>query len=295
MSFGWEIYEQRGIETESMFERPLDLWASTTVNVAETATIKVPNDKFIHQIHIYCAKGTVSGARGTTAVDEISEVRFVCDGNKYYKKMTGIQTKEVMRKNNFRTPTTGFYTLFFTDELVKEAWPLPAWLYTSISLQIDLLAAAATYYNSVDVTTFETDYKNQDLTNAKILIETYAGVQAFGTATGEQKYEHDRAYKIFSYIYECADGVTLSDTKFDYLSIQAFTKEGRVFLKDKVRMVQIKENNTNAYMSAPATGMFIVDFPMGLPAYKYTNLRSILNIPTAGTNINVKVLERYVL
>jgi hypothetical protein len=48
-------------------------------------------------------------------------------------------------------------------------------------------------------------------------------------------------------------------------------------------------------MSAPATGMFIVDFPMGLPAYKYTNLRSILNIPTAGTNINVKVLERYVL
>lgn len=294
-SFEWNLLKERGLEPESTLERPLDLWASATVNVAETATIKIPNDKFIHAISIMMSKGTVASARGGTAVDNINEIRCVCDGNKYYKKMRGGMAKEWMKKENCRAGSTGFYTIFFTGKNIPEAWPLPAWLYTSISLQLDLAAGGATYYNSIDVTLFESDYKQQDLASAKILIQSYATREAYGTGTGEKKYEHDRAYKIYSYIYECDDNLTLADDKFDYLIIHAFTKESRILVIDKKRMKQIKEDNTNQMIVAPATGYYHQDFPIGLPAYRYTNLRSILNIPTAGTDIGVKVMETYVL
>lgn len=294
MSFNWKISEMRGLAPEETHQRPLKLWASATADNAETATIEIPTDHFIHSLLLRVAKGTVASARGTTLADGITTVRVIGDGNKYYKKLTGGMAKQVSITEK-EAQSTGFYKIYFSSSRIKQAQPLPAWIHTSATLEIDLATGGATYYNSVDVTLIESFYKGQDLTNWKILIEKYLVDKNYGTATGEQEYRHERAYTIFGYIYEMDDNGTLSDTAFDYLILKAISSEGEHRLVDKMRIEQIREANQNEYQQALDTGYAIVEFPQGFSTHRYTSLYSFLNIATAGTDVGLKVLERYVL
>jgi len=285
----WSMMEKYGLPSEKTWERRISAITQPNANLAETVTVELPLDHFIHGILLRCAKDT-----DDSNVDNVNELRLIGDGNKYIKKMTGGMGKAVCIANAHKQ-STGFYRVYATDPYIRLAQPIPAWVFTSLNLEIDVAAAGAGIKNKIFPMIVEGAYRGEDLKGWKILIEKYLKWAKFGANTGEQEYRHERNYTLFGYLYEEDDGGALSDTKFNYLTLKAFTKESELTLRDKIFLAQLKEENTNEFMNALPTGYHMLEFPDGLPTYNYTALYSYLNIPTAGTNIGVKVLERYVL
>jgi len=291
MSFPWSVAKQIGISPEKLRTRPACLEQVGPVAAATTFTISIPADHPIHQIIISVAEGTASP--GTLVDGDLLDVEFIVNGNKYIKVLRGEMIKNLCIMG-YNKQATGFYTLYFTDPKIPEAKPLPGHLCTTIILKLVDNAPAASNYHYINVTLVES-LREAGGDFSGILIEKYLSWTKYGTNTGWQEYKHERAYKIYGYLYVMDDNATLSDTKFNKVRVIGFWSGGEDRLTDELLVLHVKAQNQAEYMNALDTGFMAIEFPNGFDASKYTNLKSDLNIPTAGTNISVRVVERYVL
>lgn len=278
-------------------------------DLGTTIELSLPKDHFLNQVMIEFIAGTLSGGSSpawvTGAMDLINNgLRFICNGNKYFKKFTDYaQMKQIGYINKDKQPV-GYHKLLFIDPRIPEAKALPSWVFTSVNLEIDLLALASLTTGSptgigntfCNVYLSESNFAGEDISNFRVLVEKVAKTESYGANTGEQEYEHERAYKVFGYLYDMDDNGTRSDTKFDVFDLEARTKEKQIILKDKMSIAGLKAMNNAMFQQALDTGFAYLDFaPKGLDTSVYTSLKTKPNIPTAGTNIKLKTVERYIL
>lgn len=290
-----ELSKKMGVKPSETRITPLKQKNSAAAATAETFEIDLPRNKFIWAILLSIGEDTTAtGTQGTLA-DDLVSMQLYGDGNKYMKKMLAGMSKEICKIN--REPqSTGFYKFYFKDPKLEETRPLPAWPFTSLTLEVLDNAPAASNYHHIRVSVIESNYAGEDLSHWPVLVEKYLRWKKFGTDTGEMEYEHDRAYEVYGYLYTMDEGGTLTDDLFDKLDLMGIYPEGEDHIVDKEYFAHIKELNKQAYMAqAMGTGYYYVEFPNGYPTSKYSTLRSMCNIPTAGTNIGLRVLERYVL
>jgi len=293
-----ELFAPKGlaevVRPENLRARKLKRQSSGTVAVAQTFTFEIPTDRLIHSIIVSIGESTdVSGVQGTLA-DDILSVDLNSNIG-HLKEMLGSMTKQIAYINK-EVPSTGFYKLYFTDPVIKQAMPLPSWLFSSLDLDITDNAPAASNYHHVQVSVVESEVpKGLDVSEWRILCERYLRWKKYGTDTGWQDYDHERAYKIYGYLYAVDDDGALSDTEFDMITLLGIKPDGEHRLLDEEYMSHIKEMNTTAYQNALDTGYFYLEFPNGYDSGQYRSLLSKLNIPAAATNAGLRVLERYLM
>lgn len=286
---------QKNLEPTKTWQRPLAVKSSSVAAAAETFYIDLPKDHFIHKIIIHIDEHTAKTFGAGTLADDILDIKLVGNGNKYLKDMIGTMCKTVMQVNKEK-PATGVYVIYFSDPKIKEAKPLPAWVFTSLQLILTDNAPAASNYHNILVTIVESAYQNEDLTNWKVLIEKYVKWAHYGTNTLWQEYMHERAYLVYGYIYAMDDDSTLSATIFDRIKIVGRKPTGEVISIDDVRIsVLVAENNGEIGIDTLVDGYCFLEWAKGYPTKDFSSLISKLNIPTAGTNAGLRVLERYVL
>jgi len=307
----WGIAQRRNIPATKIWQRSIGTEERTGAS-AETVTIDIPTDHFIHAILLKWKAGTLSGGTspaynsdaGDSAVDEI---RLIGDGNKYFKKLKWKDAQTICIIN--REPQTsgsatrGYNKLYFSDPKLPDADPLPAWIFTSLKLELDF--NALTSYTTgdptgvsgegVEVTIIESAYNGEDLSNWRVLIEKYPQLKSYGTSTGEQVYEHERTYKVYGWLYAMADNGTLSNTIFDTISVKGRTRNEEIVLLSEIAVDTLRELNKQEYNNSMPTGYCAVEFPFGLETFNFTSLKSYLNIPSAGTDAQLRVIERYLL
>ena len=286
---------KKNLQPTKAWQRLVKRISSTTAATAETFEIDLPRDHFIHEIiiTIYESTSKTTYVAGELA-DDLTAIQVIANGNKYLKDGTASMFKQVMKINK-RKPATGVYELFFTDPKISDAQPLPSWIFTSLVLKLTDNAPAASNYHSIDIVVVESAYEGQDLSNWKVLIEKYLKWQKFGTNTGEVDYEHEKAYKIYGYLYTMDDNATLSNTIFNKLKILGRKPEGELTIVDVPVTLLRAENNAEIGIDTLDTGYAILEWEKGFPAHEFASLYSKPNIPSAGTNAGLRVLERYVL
>jgi len=286
--------QKAGLHPVKAWQRLVKRCTSAAAATAQTHTIDIPRDHFIHEIIINCFEHTADTYDPTYYDDALSTIQLVANGNKYLKDMTAAMCKEVMKINK-RKPATGLYEIFFTDPKIEDAQPLPAWVFTSLQLILGDVAPAATKYNYIDIVVIESAYEGQDISNWKVLVEKYLKWSKYGANTGEQLYEHERAYKIYGYLYVMDDNATLSNTIFNKIKLLGRKPEGEVTIIDVPVTLLRQENGAEIGVDVPATGYAFLEWAKGFPAHEFASLYSKPNIPTAGTNAGLRVLERYTL
>lgn len=209
--------------------------------------------------------------------------------------MTGPMVKQIgiINKENM---STGFYKLYFTDPVIKRAMPIPAWLFSSLDLDLTDVVPAGVEFSHIQVSVVESEVpKGLDVSDWRILCERYLRWRKYGTDTGWMDFDHERAYRIFGYLYTVDDDGTLSDTEYDYLTVQGIKPDGEHRLVDEFPFSHLKEINTTTYQQALGTGFFYMEFPNGYDSGQYRSLLSKVNIPSAATNAGLRVLERYLM
>jgi hypothetical protein len=294
----YTIQTQTGMSAEQILPRKVTPQVDSAANTSTTMLFTVPTDHFIHGILIqigYDTTGTVEDpmSASATLADDATTISLILNGNNYVKDGYGdmFKTVSIMNKNQ---QATGFYMLLCTDPKIPQAKPIPAWLFSSITLKVVTTAAGSSNYNHVSVYVLQT--QRGDITQPwQLLVEKYLRTLACGASTGSFEYVHERAYTVFGYVYRMDDNGTLSNTKFDWITLKAQGQQGEYRPYDMAPITLLRAENQREYMVAMPTGYFAVEFPNGLPTYKYTSLSSFLDIPSAGTAINLRVLERYVL
>jgi len=293
-----ELFAPKGlaeiVRPENLRSRKLKRQSSGTVAAAETFTFEIPTDRLIHAIIVSIGESTDTGGVQGTLADDI--VSFDLNSNiGHLKEMLGSMSKQIGIINK-EVMSTGFYKLYFTDPVIKRAMPLPSWLFSSLDLDILDNAPAASNYHHVQVSVIESEVpKGLDVSDWRVLCERYLRWKKYGTDTGWMDYDHERAYRIFGYLYTVDDDGTLSDTEFDMLTLMGIKPDGEHRLIDEQYMSHIKESNTVAFQNALDTGFFYAEFPNGYDSGQYRTLVSKLNIPTAATNAGLRVLERYLM
>ena len=293
MSF-FNLQQQKALEPEELLPRRLPPQASGTVATAQTFDFNVPTDHFIHALLIAIGEDTNAGVEyAGTLADDLTDLSLILNGNNYVKELTADMAKaiSIMNKN---VMSTGYYMLYFTDPKIPQAKPIPAWLFSSIILRLKDNAPSASNYHHVHATVIQS--KRHDITGDwKLLVEKYLRHQKYGTNTGWQDYSHERAYNVLGYVYAMDDDGTLSNTAFDKLKIISQSGAGELRPFDEAYITHLREQDKVEYQNALPTGFVSVEFPSGLPTHKYSSLKSQLNIPSAGTNVGLRVVERYVL
>lgn len=288
------LQQQKALEPEELLPRRLAPQASAAVATAETFDFSVPTDHFIHAILIAIGEDTNAGVEyAGTLADDITDISLILNGNNFVKELTGGMAKaiSIMNKN---LCATGYYKLFFTDPRIPKAKPIPAWLFSSITLRIKDNAPAASNYHHIHATVWQS--KRHEISGDwALLYEKYLRWKKYGTDTGWMDYEHERAYNVYGYLYDMDDNGTLSDTAFDKLRIISQSGEGELRPFEGAYIPHLKEEDKMEYQQALPTGFVSVEFPAGLPTHKYSSLMSQLNIPSAGTNVGLRVVERYCL
>jgi len=284
------------VKPENIRTRKISPQHSAAAATAETFTFEIPTDRLIHAIIVSIGESTTASGdteQGTLA-DDITDIDLNSNMG-HLKELTGGMAKQLGIINKM-VQSTGFYTLFFTDPVIKRAMPLPSWLFSSLDLKITDNALAASNYHHVRVSVVESEVPpGTDVSDWGILVERYLRYKKYGTATGWQEYDHERAYKIYGYLYAMDDNATLSDTIFDRLTVQGIKPGGEHRMFDEAWIPHIREANKVAYQNAMDTGYFYVEFPNGYDSGQYRTLLSKLNVPTAGTDARLRVVERYLL
>ena len=284
----------KGLKPTKAWQRLVKRVSSATAATAQTFQIDLPRDHFIHEIIITVYENTADTYDPTKLADKLSTIQVVANGNKYLKDGTAEMFKQVMKINQ-RKPQTGLYEIFFTDPKINDAQPLPSWVFTSLVLNLTDVAPAASSFHYIDIVVVESAYEGQDLTNWKVLIEKYLKWQKYGTNTGEQLYEHERAYKIYGYLYAMDDNGTLSATIYNKIKLLGRKPEGELTIVDVPVPLLKAENDCEVGIDTLSTGYVLLEWKDGFPANEFASLYSKPNIATAGTNAGLRVLERYVL
>jgi len=292
-----QLQLKKDLEPTKTWQRPLAQQKSAAAATAQTFYIDIPRDSFIHEIIIMVGEHATDPLSGLA--DDLTDIKLVGNGNKYLKDAFGLASLfiQVERMNGNRH-VTGIYRLFFSDPHIPEAKPLPAWIFTSLQLILTDNAPAVGTYHFINVTIVESAYDpniHGDLADWKLLIEKVVRWAKFGTNTGSQDYEHERAYKIFSYLYAVDDNGTLSATAFDKLRVRGRNPKGEIMVADLVFFTVLKAENNQNIVQDLDTGFSFLQWAKGFPTFDFSTLKSELNIPSAGTNIGVRVMERYIL
>ena len=294
--------KQQNLNPVRTWQRRLARQHSTVAATAQTFTFDIPRDHFIHEIHITVYETThpCETRQATMLVDDLNgnTIQLIGNGNKILKDGLGSMFKQVMRMEH-RTPQTGLYTLFFSSGKIPEAKPLPAWVFTSLQLLVTDDAPAALQGHVIEIVITESAYEQQDLSNWRVIVEKYLKWAHYGTFTGEQDYEHERAYNVFAYLYLMDDNGTASATIYDLIKVLARKPEGELTVID-VPITLLKAENDSEIQgivghSVLDTGYFFIEWVQGFPAHEFASLYSKPNIPAAGTNAGLRVLERYTL
>lgn len=282
-----------GLVPEKQKWRPLAQKDSGTVATAQTFDFDLPRDRLIWKIMVSIGEDTTATGVQGTLTDDLLTVQMIANGNKTIKDMTAPMAKNVAILNK-DVCSTGYYNVYLKDPKIMESRPLPAWIFTSLILRLVDNAPAGSNYHHIRVSILES-LERPDLTGWKTLVEKYLTWKKFGNATLWQTYEHERTYDIKGYLYEMDDNGTDSATIFDKLKLIGKSVEREDLLIDELYIAHVVEGNKQEYQTALATGFFSLEMPATLRTRQYTNLYSYLNIPTAGTNAGIRVLERYLL
>lgn len=295
-----DLFAPKGLEAvvqpENLRARKITPQHSAAAATLQSFPFEIPTDRLIHAILISIGESTTASGeteQGTLA-DDITDIDLNSNLG-HLKELTGGMAKQISIINK-DTQSTGFYKLYFTDPVIKKAMPLPAWLFSSLDLKVTDNAPAASNYHHIRVSVIESEVpKGMDVSDWRILCERYLRWRKYGTNTQWQDYDHERAYEIFGYLYAMDDNATLSDTIFDRLTLLGIKPGGEHRLSDEDWIPHIKELNKQAYQGALGTGYFYMEFPQGYNSGQYNSLLSKVNIPTAGTNAGLRVVERYLL
>ena len=270
------------------------------------ADFKIPTDHFIHAINIRIELGSLSGGTDPSWNSDANEkivksIRLVGDGTKVIKNYDWDMMKNIAIVNREKLPD-GYGKIYFTDPKISEAKPLPAWIFTSLILEVEFESLSNLTSGSptsgeayVHLTLVESSYQGEDLSTWKILVEQYPRRESFGTNTGIQEYRHDRSYDVYGFLYKIDDNGTLSNTAIEYINIIGRTREAEFNLISKGYIGDLRMQNQIDFGNALDTGFVMVEFPRGLSTYQFTSLKTQFYIKTAGTDVGVKVLERYLL
>ena len=290
----FKLQQQKALEPEELLPRRLTPQKSATAATIETFDFDVPTDHFIHAILISIGETTSTDIeeQGTLA-DDLTDISLILNGNNYVKEMTAGMCKaiSIMNKN---VMSTGYYLLYFTDPKIPKAKPLPAWLFSSILLRLKDNVPASGEYHHIHATVIQS--KRKEISGDwPLLVEKYLRWKKYGTNTLWQDYAHERAYNVMGYLYAMDDGGTLSDTAFYKLRVISQSGEGELRPFEEAYITHLREQDKYEYQNALPTGFVSVEFPAGLPSYKYSSLMSQLYIKTAGSNVGLRVLERYCL
>lgn len=286
--------KQQNLNPVRTWQRRLARQSSTTKDTAQTFTFDIPRDHFIHEIHITVYESSNKDVRQPTMLtDDAVSFTLNGNGNKVLKDGLAGMFKQVMRIEK-RTPQTGLYSLFFSSGKIPEAKPVPAWVFTSLQLLITDNAPVSNSYHTIEIVITESAYEQQDLTNWRVLVEKYLKWQKYGTNTGEQDYEHERAYKVYTYLYLMDDNATASATIYDLIKVLARKPEGELTVID-IPIPLLKAENDSEIQGTLDAGYVFLEWVQGFPAHEFASLYSKPNIPTAGTNAGLRVLERYTL
>jgi len=280
---------------ENLRARKLSPQHSAAAATLQTFTFDLPTDRLIHSILISIGESTTASGeteQGTLAND-LTDIKV--DSNMGpLKEMTAGMCQAIMKMNQ-DNPSTGFYKLYFTDVALKTR-PLPSWIFSSLQLKVTGNAPAASNYHHVRVSVVESEVPSGlNLADWRILVERYIRNKRYGTSTGWQTYDHEKAYKVLGYLYAMDDNATLSATIFDRLTVLGIKPEGEFRITDEQWINHIIELNTETYMVALGTGYFYMEFPDALDTAQFSrgSLISKLNVPTAGTDAGLRVLERF--
>lgn len=291
------LQREKDLEPTKTWQRPLAQQKSSALATAQTFYIDIPRDSFIHEILIMVGEHATDPLAGLA--DDLLDIKLVGNGNKYLKDAFGlasffIQVERLHRKRH----VAGIYRLIFSDPDIPEAQPLPAWIFTSLQLILTDNAPAAATYHFLNVTLVESAYdpvKHSNLDNWKLLMEKVTTWKKFGNSTGEQLYEHERAYKIFAYLYAQDDNGTLGDATFDKIKVVGRNPQGEIIVTDSIYITTLRAENNGSIIENLDAGFFFLQFAKGFPTADFSSLYSKLNIATGGTNKSVRVLERYIL
>jgi hypothetical protein len=288
-----QLQQKKNLEPTKTWQRPLKRYTSAAAATAETFYIDIPRDHFIHEIIIRIGESTA--AEGTLC-DDLEDIKLVGNGSKYLKDAFGKAAFFIqVERMNGRRHVTGMYHLVFSDPSIPESQPLPAWIFTSLQLILTDNAPITANKHFINVTLVESAYRNEDLSNWKVLVEKVLLWKKYGTSTGWQEYEHERAYKVFSYIYAMDDNGTVADAKFEKIKVVGRNPSGEMILTDEIFVDVLQAENKGTIIQDIDVGFAFLQWLTGFPTANFTNLKTMLNIATAGTNKGVRVMERYIL
>jgi hypothetical protein len=288
--FDFQWLKSLGVSTKDLESKALASKTQATANTAgETVTFDFPMDELLYGIDLQCYKDTDS-----TLVDNITEIELKLDGSKVVRNLTGnmIKAKALLAH---KKSSTGYYRLDIADPTVG-ADPIPLKSFSSLQLKVTFAAGGSSVKNVVVPTLQLGSDKSYTKPLSKVLVETFLPQKAYGTNTGDQEYQHMRTQDIIGYIYELADNGSNSNTAITQLTLKLFSSQGTLTPIDHVTVLQLREKNTQASNgNALATGLVYVAFPDALRTGQFTNVNSYLYVPSAGTNVQAKVLESYLL
>lgn len=290
-----QLQKLKGLEPTKTWQRPLKENKSTTAATAQSFYIDIPKDHFIHEIIIQVGEGTVSPGEDGLA-DDLTDIKLVGNGTKYFKDAYGLASffPQIERMNG-RRHQTGIYHLVFSDPAIPETRPLPAWVFTSLQLILTDNAPAATKSHFINVVVVESAYQGEDLSSWKLLYEKIVKWANFGTNIGWWDYEHERAYKVFSYLYALDDNGTLSSTIFNKIKLVGRHPRGETIITDEIFLSVLRAENQGTIIESIDNGFAFLQFLNGFPSADFSSLYTKFNIPTAGTKAGVRVMERYIL
>lgn len=284
-----ELLKNFAIKSDKIRSNTVAYKDQATANKAETITYNLPRTKLVYGLDLQVTKDTDS-----TLVDNIDEIRVLLNGNLIIKKYSGAIAKAIALLNGQKC-STGFYKIYFVDPKLGGS-PIPADALSSFTVEIDVLDGGVGVKNRVTPTLLEGFKESFPNALNQILVEKYSIQEDYGTATGEKPYDHERTQDILGLIYDLADDGARSDTRFSYLTLEGKSRTEEVTPYFKLALAQLKELNTQENNgNALATGIFALTFPEGFSSYRFTQLRTLLNIPIAGTAAQAKVIERFLI
>jgi hypothetical protein len=282
------------VSMKDTFTKPLEAKTQTTADTAgETLEWDLGIDKmFLFGIDLMCAKSTDG-----TLHDKIAQVTLTVDGSKTILNPIG----EIIKAQALlagKKPSTGFYPFDIAD---PQTGVDPLWQnhYSSVKLTVKVAAGGTGVKNVITPTLRRGQRisypKLLDTAQSKLQVELMGTKKTYGTDTGEKEYDHQRGQVVAGYFFVMEDNGTLSNTVFDKLTLQLNGDRGREIVIENLSIAQMREYNTvQAKGNALPTGIVYLPLSPPLKTTDYSSIKTLLNIPTAGTNIAVTVLENQI-
>jgi len=270
---------------------------SAVAAAAQTTEFDMKSRKLIHKILISIGESTTASgdAEQGTLADDITGITLEAPSGPL-KHMTGDMNKALGIVTAGKALSTGFYEIVFSDPDIPDAMPLPGWIFDPLLLKIVDNAPAGSNYHHIFVSVLESFVPSGvDISKWRILYEKYLMDKSYGASTGYQEYQHSLSRFVMGYLYEMDDNGSLSSTIYDKLKLTGEKPGGEHVPVDEQYITHIREENARVAQVDLPTGFIYLSFPEGYDSGQYKELKSLVNVPSAGTDAGLRVMERYLL